>query len=52
MTTYFYGLFSQLKNKAGYCKLTASTKLIHDLIDFHFIFLYKKRRYTDAMSNK
>jgi len=49
----FYGLLSELNKKAGYCKITASTKHMDDLIDYHYIFLYQKHwRYTDAMRNK
>ncbi len=50
---FFYSLLNELNEKAGYCKITASTKHVDDLLDTHYIFLYQKNwRYTDAVRNK
>jgi len=50
---FFSSLLYELNEKAGYCKITASTKHIDDLLDYHYVFLYQKHwRYTDAIRNK
>lgn len=48
-----YSLLDELNKKAGYCKITVSTKHIEDLFYGHYVFLFQKHwRYTDAVRNK
>jgi len=49
----FYTFLDDLNKKAGYCKITASATRLDDLIQNHYVFLFRKNwRYTDAMRNK